>query len=144
MWKVCSPLHPWQWYTNPGKQPKKKCYSKQLKRSLGDRGRKIQPWVTNEALDICATREGGWNNRSTQALKEDWSTARWTEKSGRRWKQHRKSGLRSSARPQRREWCQKTAKRPTTPLSLSPKCNSLCQQSSKTAVETFWQKSQLL
>ena len=30
-------------------------YSQQLKRSLGDR-KKIQPWVTNEALDMCDRR----------------------------------------------------------------------------------------
>ena len=98
-------------------------------------GKKIQPWVQNRIL-ICATRNGSRNNRTTQALTQDWSTGKRTGKSGRKLRQQRRSGSSSSARSLGRECCQKTAKRPTTPSRFSPRPNNINQKSSKTAVKT--------
>ena len=105
----------------------KKGYSQQLKRSLGYRGRRFN-LGSQTRFWICATGNGSWNNRSAQALKQHLSTEKWTEKSGRRWRQQRKRGLRSSARTWKREWCRETARRPTTPPGLSPRPNSIGQQ----------------
>ena len=61
-----------------------KGYSQHLKRSLGDKGRfnlGSQARIWN-----CATRDCSWNNRSTLALKQDCSTEKWAERSGRKWR----------------------------------------------------------
>ena len=65
---------------------------------LGDRGRRFN-LGSQTRFWIYAIRDGNWNNRSTQALKQDYTnTEKWTEKSGRRWRQQRKSGFRSITR----------------------------------------------